>query len=280
MGGLCSSNVSSQPTASTGSTSTSIPDWASKGGEDLFNEAKLLAQEPYPTYAGPRVAGFDPRQTQAFGLVGSNVGNYQPALDFAGQTMPQSNIQDYMNPYQSQVTDRASQELNRDFDINAIGQDASATQASSFGGARHGILNSENDRSRNLALGDLRLRANQAGFDTASNLMAQDKDRNLQAAGTQAALGAGDVTQLLQTGALQQSQGQANLDVGYQDYLDQREYPYRQLNFATGALRGLPYETRTDSTQSGEQFFQAPSVLGQTAGALGSIYGAYRLGSN
>ena len=33
--------------------------------------------------------------------------------------------------------------------------------------------------------------------------------------------------------------------MAYGDYLEQRNYPQEQLNFALGALQGVPYETRT-----------------------------------
>ena len=79
------------------------------------------------------------------------------------------------------------------------------------------------------------------------------------------------------TGTLEQQQNQRNLDVGYQDYLEQREYPYRQTNFALGALKGTPYDTKTTTSGLATQMIPSSSPLMQGAGALGSLYGGYKL---
>ena len=74
-------------------------------------------------------------------------------------------------------------------------------------------------------------------------------------------LGAGEAERTLDTQAL---------ELAYRDFVEQREYPFSSLNFAIGALKGIPYETR-------EFAMQSPSVYGQTIGGLGSLYSAYRM---
>jgi hypothetical protein len=46
---------------------------------------------------------------------------------------------------------------------------------------------------------------------------------------------------LISVGEAQRQLDQRALDLAYADYLDQKEYPYEQLNFAMGALSGTPY---------------------------------------
>lgn len=60
-------------------------------------------------------------------------------------------------------------------------------------------------------------------------------------------------------GSEQQLQ-QKRLDQAYQDFLSQREFPYRQLEFYNAMLRGLPVQANTTSTQ-----YQAPPTLAQQA---------------
>ena len=50
---------------------------------------------------------------------------------------------------------------------------------------------------------------------------------------------------LLTAGQAQRQLDQRALDLAYGDYLEQRQYPQEQLNFALGALQGVPYNTRT-----------------------------------
>lgn len=71
------------------------------------------------------------------------------------------------------------------------------------------------------------------------------------------------INQLQQaTGATQQAQQQQLLNQQYQDFLNQQNYPYKQLGFTSDMLRGLPL------AQSSSQIYQQPpSMLNQVAGA-------------
>jgi len=71
-------------------------------------------------------------------------------------------------------------------------------------------------------------------------------------------------------GAIQQAQAQQALDLSYQDFLKQRNYPYQQLAFQSDMLRGLPL------SQSAQQFYSAPPSMGSQLGGLGmSALGIY-----
>ena len=80
---------------------------------------------------------------------------------------------------------------------------------------------------------------------------------------------------LFTAGQARRALDQQALDLAYADYVEQREYPYSQLNFALGALQGVPYDTRNISLSQGQQFIQSPSVYGQTLGGLGALASAY-----
>jgi len=74
-----------------------------------------------------------------------------------------------------------------------------------------------------------------------------------------------------QAGALQQAQQQQGLDVNYQDFLKQQNYPYQQLAFQSDMLRGLPL------SQTAQTMYAAPPSMGSQLGGLGmtglGIYG-------
>lgn len=65
---------------------TNPPDWVAKGGQDLFNIARSIAQRDFPTYQGPRIAPFTQNQQTAANLLGANIGSWQPNLGLASQT--------------------------------------------------------------------------------------------------------------------------------------------------------------------------------------------------
>tara|TARA_B110000444_G_C18524318_1_gene448101 strand:+ start:52 stop:558 length:507 start_codon:yes stop_codon:yes gene_type:complete len=91
---------------------------------------------------------------------------------------------------------------------------------------------------------------------------------DLQAQTAQGLITSGEATRLLD---------QRALDLAYADYLDQREYPAEQLNFALGALAQTPYSKASRGYQTGTQMSADPSVYGQTLSGLGSLYSAYKL---
>ena len=290
MGGLCSSDTVNTPSSTSTVSNTSIPTWVSEGGERLFNQASALAERPFEAYTGPRVADFTPDTQSAFAGVRANQGAYQPQLaeagaltTQAGKSFDQAAYEQYANPFQQNVTDMAGREMNRQYDQALLGQNAQARQAGAFGGSRHGILNAENERNRMQNMADLQFRGAQQGFQNAQQMFGTDQARALQA-GSQAGqlgslqsqMGYQDAQALQGIGSQQQALEQQSVDAAYGDYLEQREYPFRQTNFALGALRGTPYETRTESTGTGTSTQLAPSILGQAGGALGALGGFAR----
>ena len=83
---------------------------------------------------------------------------------------------------------------------------------------------------------------------------------------------------MLAAGEAKRTMDQRALDLAYADYIEQREYPFAMTNFAIGALKGVPYDTKTYGLSQGNQYVQTPSIYGQTIAGLGSLYSAYRLG--
>ncbi len=116
-----------------------------------------------------------------------------------------------------------------------------------------------------------------AGFETdeASRLRASETLSGLaplaQGLSEQAASG------MITAGQAERELDQRALDMAYQDFLAQQQFPFEMLNFALGALQGIPYETLTRQQATGNQFMQQPSIYGQTLGGLGSLASLYAL---
>ena len=72
-------------------------------------------------------------------------------------------------------------------------------------------------------------------------------------------------------GGVQQQQQQNVLNQQYQDFLNQKQYPYQQVGFMSDMLRGLPLSQSTTSMYSN------PSMLSQVAGLGTAAAGAYGL---
>ena len=77
-----------------------------------------------------------------------------------------------------------------------------------------------------------------------------------------------------QLGGQQQALQQQGLSQAYQDFLNQQNYPYKQLGFMADMVRGLPL-----GQQSTTQIYQPPgSMMGQLGGIGMGLYGMSRMG--
>lgn len=66
-------------------------------------------------------------------------------------------------------------------------------------------------------------------------------------------------------GQEQQSLNQRNLDTAYQDFLNQTNYPRQTIDWMSSVIRGIPYSTTTNQTQTGPASSYQPSPLSQIA---------------
>jgi hypothetical protein len=243
---------SSSNTGTTSSTS-SIPDWALGYAKDtMYNASQLtdLNQNPYKAYEAPRIAGFSPLQEQA---------QYGAANMSGGPQAFQQNIGSYMSPYMQNVVDVQKQEAARQSGIMGQQQQAQATQAGAFGGSRDAIMRAERERNLGQQMNQIQAQGSQAAYDSAANQFRQGLTQDVA------------INQLQnQYGGQQQQLAQKSLDTGYQDFLNQQNYPYKQLGFMSDLMRGLPL-----GQQSTQQIYQPPPSTMATLGGLGM--GAYGL---
>jgi len=122
-----------------GQTVENVPKWMSDYTQGLIARANAAAAEPYIPYGGPRIAGFDPAQEEAFQMTEENVGAWKPYAGaaeqgYAGGLEAAANIpgaaqpyldeasgrwtdpgvaESYMNPYIGGVLDRQEQLATR-----------------------------------------------------------------------------------------------------------------------------------------------------------------------
>jgi hypothetical protein len=215
-------------------------------------------------------------------------------------------IQAYMSPYMQNVVDYQKQQAIRDFQKQAPTMQAQAVGQGAFGGNRLALQQSEANRALQNQLAGIQATGSQDAFRQAQQAQqfgAQLGLQGLQAGyqglgvglqgaqtGLQGVSGAAQGASLLgnlgqtqfgqetaisdaqlRAGALQQALRQQGLDIGYQDFLKQRNYPYQQLAFMSDMFRGLPL------SQSAQQVYTAPPSMASQIGGLGmtglGIYG-------
>jgi hypothetical protein len=248
----------------------------------LYDEAANLAKTPV-SLPGIQVAPLSPLEqagiTQA-GQTGVGAGSVTGGIGaFTGAQQTAAagpNINQFLNPYQSYVTD----EISRQAGMAQNQAAAQAVNAGAFGGGRQGIQSAEIERARLASIGQ----AQAAGFQTA--LGAAQQQQGLQTS-TQLAAGQGlgqlgaqqqamslaDINAQMQAGALQRGIGQQALEAQRQTALQRAYEPYQRVEFLKGIMTNLP------TTQSTLTATTAPGAnpLAQAVGTGLAGYSAYNM---
>jgi len=323
MSGLFGGGSQQQPQqqpSSTSQTTSNIPDWAIPYATKNLGQAEALTdinQNPYQSYQGQRVADFNPMQQQSFSQIGgmqtspqtgqatnmsgmAGIGSLYAGQNYQNQATSPGAIQAYMSPYQQNVTDYQKQQAISDYGRALPGQGAAAVAQGAFGGSRQAVAGAEGQRNLQNQLMGIQAAGTQDAFRNAQQAQQFGASLGLQgmgqantAANTLGQLGQQDYTQRMginaaqqQAGAVQQAQTQQGLSNQYQEFLNQQNYPYKQLGFMSDILRGTP-------TSGGAQsMYQAPpNMMGMGAGlgiaalnayakADGGIINAYKEGGS
>ena len=240
----------------------------------LYDEAARLAAQPVnlPAVQVAPISGIEQaaiRQAGQTGVGAPTVGAGIGSLLAAQQT---PNIQQFMNPFQSFVTDEITRQAN--IATNRLG--AQAVGAGAFGGARQGIAEAEIERARLANIGQ----AQAQGFQTALGAAQTQRQQQLAAGQALGQLGAqqqamslADIQAQLQAGGVQRGIGQAALQAQRQTALQRAYEPYQRIEFLKGIMTNLP------TTQSTLTATTAPGAnpVGQALGAGLGAYSAYNL---
>jgi len=241
---------SAAPTTQT--TTAELPEWARPYAKNILAKGSALTdinQNPYQQYGGNRIAGFSPMQMQSY----QNAANMD-----AGPQGFQEQVGQYMSPYMQNVVDVQKRGAIRDYQVGNTMQQAQATQAGAFGGGREAIQRAERERGLMGTLGNIQAQGSQAAYDQAANQFRQGIQQNL------------GINQLQnQYGGQMQQQAQRPLDMAYQDFLNQQNYPYKQLGFMSDLVRGMPLGQKSTSSV----YDQGPGMVQTLAGLGGAAYG-------
>lgn len=264
-------------------STTDVPKWLQDYTVDLFSQQRAVSALPYQTYQLPRVASTTAPTQQAYQTVQNAVGDWQNPVNTAisgtqnlGTATSVGNVGTYMNPYNQAVTDQIARLGARNLTENLLpGVSDQFIRAGSFGGSRMGEFGNRAVRDTQEAILGQQANTLQQGYTQALGASQQDLARQQGAlaqtaelAKMQQGLSAADAASLQSIGAEQQAQQQRGLDVAYQDFLTQQQWPQQQINAMSTTLRGLnPAAVPTTSSSSGATTQFAPSPLSQVASA-------------
>ena len=338
----------SQPQTQT-SYSTNLPEYAKPFYEELLKQTgkqvyktdpsgNVTGMQDYVPYTGERVAPFTPEQkavqsevagmttpggfgtastglgtgtTLGYGAASTGLGQafgYAPTA-ISGGTFGAPEAASYMSPYQSNVTDIAVREAEKQRDLAKSAGATGSIGRGTFGGARQALMQTEQERLANQGISDIRFRGQQSAFENAQQQFERDQARRMKGAelgqqGQQFAAGLGKDIGLgglqvgmegaAKTGALAATEQVSNLErlkaqaasagekqalqqeidnLQYQQFQEQKNYQKSQLDYLSQILRGNAAALGTTQTQ----YAPAPSLASQLGGAGLAGLGLYNI---
>jgi hypothetical protein len=218
----------------------------------------------------------------------------------------------YMSPYMQGVVEEQKRQAIQDYSRQIPGLRAASTRAGALGGTRQALVESEARRGLGEQLGTIQATGLQNAYQQATQQAMQDAQmraqyglqgaqlgeqsrqfgaglgmqglqQQLAAAGQLGQLGqqqygqqAGIIQAQLGAGGQQQALKQQQLASNYQKFIDEMQYPYKQLEFMSNLIRGIP---STDTTT--RVYSPPPSTLGMLTGVTGGLGGFFgSLGKN
>jgi len=292
------------PSQPTSTSTTTIPEYAKPYVEKLLGKAEATTEAPYQAYGGQRLAGQSPQQqaitqnilsqttpgqfaagtgiTAAGGLNALGAGSQYAAMatDPAAQ-------QAFMSPYMQNVVNLQKQEAIRDAQKGQLAQNLGAARQGTYGGARQLLAGTERERNLGEQLAKIQAAGSQSAYDQAVKAQQFATQSNIQGAQAATQAGAtlgqlgigqqqtfGDLAKLQSAAAAQdQAERQRALDLQFQDFVTQQQYPYKQLGFMSDILRG---SSNLAGTGGKTVYEQQPSLLSQITGPGLLGLGLYR----
>jgi hypothetical protein len=243
---------------------------------ELMDIARQVAQEPInlPDIQVAPLSALEQQGITAAGRTGVGAGTVQQGIaQIQGAAAPigAQQISQYLNPYQSYVTDeiaRQGQMMQNQLGAQAVG-------AGAFGGGREGVQQAELQGRTLSNIG----RSLATGFQTALGAAQRQQGVGLSAGQLLGQLGAGqqqmaqsDINQLMAAGGVQRQLAQQALDAERQSTLQQQYEPYQRAEFLANLYAAGP------KTQSGITMGTAPSTspLAQAVGTGIGAFAAYQ----
>lgn len=256
--------------------SSSLSPWAGGYVTEMLGKGMALSEMPYQPYMGPLTAGPSTLQQQAFSglanlavptatMAGSFTGpGYQPLTPeqlAAGETptttAPVSPVQQYMSPYIEGALAPQYAAARREADISQQQLQSRYGKAGAYGGSRQAVAEAELQRGLLDRLAEITGTGYQQAYQQAADLFGREQDYGLKA-----------LEALRTGGAEQRGIEQAGIAADIAQFEEERDYPYKQVQYAQSLLQGLPISTQTYQ-------YAEPSLLSNVmsggAGILGLL---------
>jgi len=246
-------------------TESSLSSWAGPYVTNMLGQGQALAQMPYQAYTGPLTAGASKLQDTAFsGLANLTLPTSTQTSYTPGSFTTAGTAANYMSPYLQAALEPQLAEARRQAEISRVNNAGRMTRAGAYGGGRQAIMESELDRNLTRGLADITGRGYQDAFTAAQNQFNTEEARRMAATGQAQQYGLQALGAQQSAGAAQRGIESEGISADIKQFEEERDYPYKQVQYMQSLLQGLPLATQSYS-------YQEPSGLSSLLGGLGGI---------
>jgi hypothetical protein len=250
--------------------SSSLSDYAGEYVTDMLGKGAALADLPYETYTGPLTAGESELQTKAFeGLAGLTIPTDAMGV-FTPDTFSAEYAQQYMNPYLQSALDPQIAEARRQAQITRLKDASRLTQGSAYGGSRQAVLEAMGNRDLGQNLAAITGEGYRTAYDKALDQFNVEQGRGMEAQEAANVYGLSALQKIADLGAEQRGIEAEGIAADKTAFEEERDFPYKAVQFQQSLLQGLPLETKDYS-------YMQPSELSELLGGAGGIDKLYDL---
>jgi hypothetical protein len=250
-------------------TESSLSNWAGPYVTNMLGKGEALANSPYQAYTGPLTAGQSDLQNQAFsGIAGLTIPTEKMGAFTPGTITDQGTAQKYMNPYLQASLDPQIAEARRQADITRINDAGRLAKAGAFGGSRQAIMESEGNRNLGSNLANITGQGYKTAYDAAVAQFNAEQGRQQSAQNDINAYGMSTLTKQGEAGAAQRAIEAEGIAADKAQFEEQRDYPYKQVQYQQSLLQGLPLAAQSYS-------YTQPSTLSEILGSAGGLQKLY-----
>lgn len=245
-------------------TESSLSNWAGPYVTEMLGRGQALASAPYQAYTGPLTAGPSAAESAAFqGIAGLSIPTDQMGA-YVPQQFTAESAQQYMNPYLMAALQPQIDEARRQAQIQRVQDAGRLTQAGAFGGSRQAIMESELNRNMLQNLAGITGTGYAEAYDRAMQQFNTEQDRQAAAQTAANTYGLAALTKQAELGGVARGIEQAGIEADRLQFEEERDFPYKQVQYMQSLLQGLPIAAQSYS-------YMQPSQLSQVLSGAGGI---------
>jgi len=263
------------------------PSWVEDASKQAIGIGRRIGQKQFREYEGERVAGLSENERTGMQMARQNVGIGQPYFNKAEQyaergteSWADADQSRFINPYIKGALDPAARELREEGARGIQDIESQAASMDAFSGRRSALAKQDVGENTFQSLERLYGQGYAQAYEFGAQTFGAERARDMEAAGRFSQLGGQvidasqtDISTLMTTGATDRSVRQAMEDFNWQQFVEERDWDFRQLMGVVSALEGTKGSYSTKQTSKTEvKTDNTAEVVGAIAQIVSAAY--------